>query len=306
MKGPDRASWEPSEEYFPEAAEALYAILVPENKGRAIQLKDFSDLYGEKAIEKNEAYVRFVESKIASYGKQESAMQKFADLFEALVNSQIEESNWMGENANVIVPSRFDDIVGGVDSIVEFEEETSVSHLALAIDATESDMKLSEKFEKIKKSIDDGELSYIKYFRSGNFRGELSQVPRVVVGADRSTIKEIEELLLRFKRMQKTVSDNRKQNDQSEMARRLPAELVKIRNEIAAHPLQKIMLIEIQTQLKAFGKYAEAIGAPASISQTYYKMLAIIDKILEEKEDVATKEDALLAKIVEKSETFGR
>ncbi len=55
---------------------------------------------------------------------------------------------------------------------------------------------LKKKFNCIKKEIEEGKLARIKYFVSEhmNIRGELKKVPRLVIGADRETVKELGEL----------------------------------------------------------------------------------------------------------------
>ena len=69
--------------------------------------------------------------------------------------------------------------------------------MALAIDETFSH-DVDEKFKRIKEEIKRGELTQIKYFISErlNIRGELSKIPRVVIGIDAKQQKEIGELWL--------------------------------------------------------------------------------------------------------------
>jgi hypothetical protein len=189
-----------SQERLPEMEEALYEVLVPETKKNAIRIEEFADLYGETAVKEDTRYVKNLETR---FEKGPSA--KFGELFEAIIDSQIEDADLMGPHASVIIPSRFDDVANGVDSIVEFEEEGATSHLALAVDVTKSSEGLKKKFERIRSSIEEGELSRVKYFKSENFRGELRNVPRVVIGADHPTVENISNLLLRFIRIKKAL-----------------------------------------------------------------------------------------------------
>jgi hypothetical protein len=199
----------PNTERLPEAEEALYKVLVPENEKRAIQLDEFADLYDPEIIKRDKAYVQNLEGKFNADGTPESS-KKFGKLFEAIINNQIENSDLMGPRADVIVPSRFDDIANGVDSIVRFKEEKgATSHLALAIDVTRSRAEIENKFSRIRSSIEDGKLSRIKYFKSKNFRGELKPVARVVIGADHAVTEDISDLILSFMRMKKTIADRR-------------------------------------------------------------------------------------------------
>ncbi len=300
-----------SPERLNEVEDALYKLLVPENNRRAINPKDFSDLYDAATIENDEKSVRnalehFAErdSEAARIGKQRG------ELFESIINSQIAESDWMGPNADVIVPSKFDDIKNGVDGIVEFEgEEGANYHLALAVDVTESKQHLAQKFEDVKRSIRQGSLSKIKYFKSKNFRGELSEVPRVVVGADRGTINNISRLLLQFKRLQSSVAEQRKNPDDRSIPQGAAKELAKIRTEIAEHPLQTLVLTEAKIQLEAFKIYAQRKNKH-EVVEAYTRVLSIIDAIIEEKGALGKATDTLeidqiYKMIIEESAHFG-
>ncbi len=270
-----------SQERLPEMEEALYEVLVPETKRNAIRLEEFADLYDENAIKADLRYIKNLETRFES-----GVSTKFGELFEAIVDSQIEDADLMGPNASVIVPSRFDDVANGVDSIVEFEEEGATSHLALAVDVTKGREGLKKKFERIRTSIEEGELSRVKYFKSENFRGELRNVPRVVIGADHSTVENISDLLLRFIRMKKSIAESRKTKDQSAAAKNLPKEFAKIRAELSSHPLQGIVLTEISEQLHAFQNYAERNDQPR-VAENYKKVSTVIDEIIHEKESAS-------------------
>jgi hypothetical protein len=152
--------------------------------------------------------------------EKNGAPDKFGKLFEAIIDNQIEDNDLMGPNASVIIPSRFDDIANGIDSIVEFKQRQTTSHLALAIDVTKSKESLSKKFERIRNSIKTGDLSRARYFRSksGGFRGELSNIPRVVVGAAHPAVEDISSLMLRLIRMKRTIAENRRFKETGPMA----------------------------------------------------------------------------------------
>jgi hypothetical protein len=226
----------PNTERLPEAEEALYKVLVPENEKRAIQLDEFADLYDPEIIKRDKAYVQNLEGKFNADGTPESS-KKFGKLFEAIINNQIENSDLMGPRADVIVPSRFDDIANGVDSIVRFKEEKgATSHLALAIDVTRSRAEIENKFSRIRSSIEDGKLSRIKYFKSKNFRGELKPVARVVIGADHAVTEDISDLILSFMRMKKTIAEHRRAQNTTDTAKELPQKLSEVRKKLANHP----------------------------------------------------------------------
>jgi hypothetical protein len=280
---PEKGFLAPNAERLPEAEEALYKIIVPENESKAIQLDEFADLYDPEIIKRDKEYVKNLEGKFSADGIPE-ASKKYGRLFEAVINNQIENSDLMGPAADVIIPSRFDDIANGIDSIVRFKQEKgATSHLALAIDVTRSRAEIENKFSRIRSSIEEGNLSRVKYFKTKNFRGELTPVARVVIGADHAVTEDISNLMLSFMRMQKTIAENRRAQNASDTAKELPQRLADVRKKLARHPLQQIVLIEIRTQLEAFQNYAHRLGKQTAADE-YGKILHFITEIIEDKD----------------------
>ncbi len=225
---------------------------------RPINPVDFKDIYRD--VERDIAFVERMERKFFEEASKEPLekqnRRKIAKIFEAIIFQHAEQSNWFGDTATTIEASRFDDIVNKVDTIVEFEEpESNASHLALAMDVTTAN-SFSEKFEHIKTSIEQGELTKVKYFVSESLgiRGEKSGIPHVVIGVDRKTIFDVIEAWNR--------GDNKK---------------------LADHPVQIKILGEIKIQLEAFKKCAEKFNK-YSIVRTYERTLRIIELIISSKE----------------------
>ncbi|MCL5004425.1 MAG: hypothetical protein M1170_00560 [Patescibacteria group bacterium] len=222
--------------------------------------EDFIDLYGLKNVEEDIKYVKKMEDKFnQEESPEKKELRKIASVLEAVVYDQVETNDWLGADATSIKSSRYDDIKNGVDNIVEFykEEDFSSSHMALAIDETFSS-DINEKFERIKKEIKQGELAQIKYFVSDrlNIRGELSKIPRVVIGADAKTIKEVGELWLE-----------------------------KNNKDLAKHPVQFLIIEEMLLQLEAFKNYAQKVNQP-DIALIYEKTQKILQKIYDDKKDL--------------------
>jgi len=225
--------------------------------GDPIDPYDFSDIYRD--VDRDVAYVKKMEKTFKEDAEQSSPelreIRKSARVFEAIVHEQTELSEWFGQSATTITPSRFDDIKNGVDDIVEFQEGPgTASHLALAIDVTTSpDMRA--KLDRIREEIKRGHLTEIKYFKSEvlDIKGLRQNVPRVVVGAERKTIHNLMELWLN--------NDTR---------------------ALAEHPIQIQMLEEIRSQLIAFRDYAESVGQEKLVA-TYNKTLKIVESVFKEK-----------------------
>lgn len=196
--------------------------------------------YSAKDVEEDLKYLktreqRFVED---SWGKdfegnrsRIEALEKVAHAFEGVM-LESDLLGWLGEGVDIIIPSRYDDVVNGVDGIAEFHNGGFFSHLALGLDVTSSE-RVSGKFERITDDIKKGELTLIRYFESErmHFKGEKRNIPRVVVGADRQTVYDLT---------------------------RLWAE--KKTHELEDHHMQIQMLSEVHHQLQAFALYARKHG----------------------------------------------
>lgn len=224
---------------------------------------DFIEPYGEAMVESDMKRVADLEGKFDERGTEfNDEMKKIADIFEAVILWNGEQSEWLGPNATTVKSSKYDDYVNGVDAIVEFrnEDQRSASYVGLATDITFS-QDSGKKFDCIKKQIDDGELAKVKYFHSEvmNIHGQLSKLPEVVIGADKAMVLEIAELWAekKFK-------------------------------ELGEHRMQIMMLLQMEAQLRAFASYAERIGRN-DLAEIYRSRLEIIEKILEEKKDIVAK-----------------
>lgn len=220
--------------------------------------EEFVDLYGRENVEKDLDYVKEMEERFRKESTLEiERTKRMATVLEAIIYEQAELSEWLGPNACTIKPSRYDDIKNGVDSVVEFQkEEGEASHLALAIDVTFSP-NIEKKLERIKREIRNGQLTRIKYFVSEymGFRGELTRVPRVVIGADVTRIRELSDLWLN-----------------------------KRKRELADHPVQFQILEEMRMQLEFFKEYAREVGRE-EIALVYHRSLEMIKGIIASKQE---------------------
>lgn len=230
----------------------------------AIKMEDFTILYGEENVQKDFAYVKSMEALFEKQPEEQKEKSKLALIFETIINEQIELNDWLGENAFTKKSSRFDDIKNGIDNIVEFREKNSASYLALGIDETFSS-DVDKKFNRIKKEIENGHLSTIKYFVSEhmNIRGELKKIPKVVIGADAKNIRNLGELWIE------------KEN-----------------KSLAKHPIQFLIIEEILLQLETFENYANKINKP-EIAAIFSKNKKIIQEIADLKQKSSTDKDFL-------------
>lgn len=239
--------------------------------------------YREEEIASDTEYVREMEQRFGAEDTPEQKEQKkFAKILEALLNELIELYDWLGPDATTITTSDFDDIKNGVDMVAEFQdkEEKSASHLALAVDVTFAS-DIGKKIDRIKRGIENGELSRIKYFASEFLlrRGELTDIPRVIIGADVDTIKNLGALWL---------AEDKK--------------------ALAMHEMQKVVLEEMQMQLESFAQYARAKNQDG-VAEIYENTLRVIQDILQNKKDVfidALREDRVFGAIRREMNTLRR
>lgn len=292
-------------EKLPEHEEALFSVLVPEIRSRAISMDDFASLYTEEGVRRDKEELERLKKKFAADGKPES-LKKSGKLFEAVMYKGIEDVGFLGPDATCIIASEYDDVKNGIDSIVEFEgERGAVSHVALGIDITKNRVDLSNKFGRIKRSIDSGTLSSAKYFTSKNIRGELKSVSRVIVGADEHMMDDISHLILRDIRLQETKRSFRENKDVLEsLKEHTLKEIEETRTALGDHPLQWIVLYEMRDQLTVFRDYAEQNGKSA-IAEEYGKILGIVGDVIKEKEDMLREEGrGIDGEVIDRDEVY--
>ncbi len=218
----------------------------------AIKMTDFENFYGREELERDLAYVDRRETSFKERSlPEDERSQKHSLIFEAIFHTQAELSDWLGPDAMTFKASRYDDIVNGVDEIIEFNPpKEDPSHLALAIDVTYSNT-VTEKLERIKREIEEGRLTGLKYFNPKE--GGLDKTPRVVVGVDFQTLQELTDLWME------------RDND-----------------ALYCHPVQLLILDQIQLQLETFRKFALENGQE-NLAEAYKETLNKIKSITKTK-----------------------
>lgn len=228
-----------------------------------INPRAFNGLYPKEIIDRDLQMVERRKREFAADATpEEREDQRLAYIFEAMFHDGLAKGDWLGNGAHAIKPSRFDDIVNGVDSVVEFQEGLAVeqngksaSYLALAMDVTFG-ARVEDKLRRIKNvEIGEEQLTSIKYFESQYLGGqlELAGIPRVVVGADRRAVRQLIDVWL---------SGDEK--------------------ALREHPLHKMVLEEIRMQLEVFEAYSRA-GEHDAESAVYHEMRVLIDNIIRRK-----------------------
>ncbi|MDO8494975.1 MAG: hypothetical protein Q7S32_00415 [bacterium] len=233
-----------------------YEAFVLQAEEAAIDIRKFEDKYPAKEIAHDQAYVADRQGK---FNQQERSRNRRGKILEALIFVQSELNNWFGDNAFTVKTSTYDDIANGVDLVIELVDHDGVSRLALAIDvaSTEDEEYLTGKLLKIKKEVEEGRLSTVKYFQSEaqeDFKEPLLHIPRVVLAADTKTYQSLLELSVENKR-----------------------------EELATHQVQRQFLEEIGLQLARLIPFSSG-----EASKKLTTALTLIQGILKGKENIST------------------
>lgn len=231
------------------------------NPDFVIQEKDFTGVYDPQTIATDTAEANRLERLFASrMGPQDENTKKIADTFEAIVLMQSEMNEWLGSNASTLKTARYDDYKNKVDMIAEWTAPAEGSRLlALAVDVTFGMRSVEKKLTEIRHEIERGELGSIKYFRdeAGNIMGTRRNVARTVVGISQPVIEELAGLWL----------DNKNKT-------------------LGAHPIQRVMIDQIEFQLAGMQRYAEKLGQ-FKAAQAYQQAHAGILRVKAEKHGIA-------------------
>jgi hypothetical protein len=201
---------------------------------QAINLRDFiGQRYPREMVERDLAEVEK-----RKQGFRREGFKREATVFEAIVIDMTNrQPGWFGEGVRAAHTSEFDDVINGVDVVLEIPESgQNVSHLALGVDVTCGERELIGKFLEIRKKIARGELGGVKYSHSsdGELQGELSGIPHVIIGTDGEHLEGL---------IRAWVNNN---------------------TALSRDPIQMTFLAQILLQLETFIKYAES----ESVKQT--------------------------------------
>lgn len=241
------------------AMEKAHARALQVFKESSIREIDFKDIYGNETIKTDlQKVIEFQKKWKATEEVQEHVTNAIAEVLEAIILSEGELSQWLGD-AHTVRTATYDDYVNGVDMVSEwYSPEDGSRILALAIDVTFGTVATEKKLKRIRDEIDRGELGSIKYFTDirGDYFGTRRNVPRVVIGVSQDTVEKLAELWM---------SGDKK--------------------ALGAHPVQRVIVEEIFLQLRAMQDYALSTGSRL-VADAYTPAIHIIGKLLEEKRKI--------------------
>lgn len=237
----------------------------------AFDLDDFSDFYQEDEIAADKVTVTKAKERFVNEGAK-----KCATVLEAITFEHIEMSNWLGEGVITHKTSDYDDIVNGVDLVAEITLPNQY-HLAMGVDITFS-KSVTDNFERIRNEIQGDKLGVVKYFDSSSVRGTLKNIPRAIINVDASTVIELAYLWKDKKNA-----------------------------ELALHPIQHLILDELEHQFRVYMNYAEHVGS-TNAHKVYRSALGVVRGIRDRKYaqgDHNQHNEVLLKRIDSQLEIFG-
>jgi len=243
----------PGLDLLSEQEQKLYPLLVPAYKKEAIDPREF-DKVDPQEIKKDLDYVEQEEQRINESDKKlDNYRLKFlrrGELLEAICWLGINNDEWLGTETTSVVSSRYDDIKHGVDQVVEIKPDGAKIALNCCIDVTSSARSVEDKFRQIKRTIDSGHLTIIKYYiPDPSADKRIKGYPRVVLGVDEKTIREISLLELDF-----VITGNMK--DKEFRSTKIPH----LRELLSKHWIQIMLLLELEMQLSVFSDYANSLN----------------------------------------------
>lgn len=175
------------------------AIEVYSKKIKNREPKDFigGEFYTEESIEtieeKVNIYKKLFKEELDKYDDQTKERfemsKKLADCLEGII---LNTKSWFGPTSEVYPTTEWDDYVNGVDLVVERMKGGIMDHHGFALDVTYGGYNtILKKVNRILGRLKKGNLGKVDFFKSndGRFKGELREIPLVVIGADGNSMR---------------------------------------------------------------------------------------------------------------------
>lgn len=163
-------------------------------------LKDFvSSTISQESVDRAEAYVRkaegFFELMLSEKTQEEREKAERSKIIaECLEGIILCNKTWFGLMAQTYPTTKFDDVKNGIDMIVERGKDGVFSHEGVAMDVTYAGKNgIAKKIDRILENLRKGKMGTISFFKSqdGRYKGELNNLPLVVIGADFNTMSHM-------------------------------------------------------------------------------------------------------------------
>lgn len=154
--------------------------------------EDFENIYSKTEIDKDKQKLEKQKSREIKESHQRAL------ILEAILGHQIEQADWFGPNCSVAFAAEYDDRFSHADLILEFDQGKNIPRLAVDVTIASNPKTFEKKRNYIKKDIETGKLTNLKYFISEvepEEKGHRFGLPRVIIGTDIETVKELSETI---------------------------------------------------------------------------------------------------------------
>lgn len=175
------------------------AVEIKNRKKEGRRMKDFigGDFYTQEAVERLEEKVAAAEvvfeeqvMRLPEDERQKYEIsKKLADCLEGII---LNVKTWFGPTSNIYPTTRHDDFFNGVDLVAERKDGDIANHHGFALDITYAGYNtILKKISRIAEKLKSGKMGKVDFFRSndGRFKGQLNEIPLVVIGADGNTMR---------------------------------------------------------------------------------------------------------------------
>lgn len=254
------------------AEEIVYEELVRIKLKEKPKLSDFHD-YSELEIKRDEAEVAKIKESFQKEVTQRS------EILEAILFQQIELS-WFGDEAYTFQTTDYDDFKNHTDFVIEIDDINGKT-LKMAIDVTIGNNieKNTKKFEKIKKDLDIGRGTTIKYFQSeinAEISGQQINLPSYIIAMAEDELTKLCDIVAN------TIGNNKTKEN------------MKI---LSYNPLQLSIIQNLIDQTETQMKYLEKNGnTNTNIFRNLKNVKDKLNEILEKKIEILKKENEILEK----------
>lgn len=241
-------------------------------RGEFEVMKNFEGVYSVAEIRSDMAKVIEMENyffkKHSDLGTNKLG-EKGGDVLELLIERVAEQNEWFGEGSYISGTILYDDWMNGVDMVLEFDSgDDDLGKVALAIDCTSDQHRISEKLENNKKAFLTIGGRSVKYFEAQipevDYKGGIFCAP-FIIGVGQETTDNVLENCRNLKMM-------------------------------AEHPIQFAFLLEIQSQVDMYLNLLNGTKSPVNgqvdfseLNREVNRVSKIITRVIAEKSKLMTK-----------------
>lgn len=224
-------------------------------KEHAIDVASFKGFYdAEKLAHHHKRLLEREKTFILNPDQEEQ--KKVSDLLEATLVDRCELDNWFGQNTSVRKTCAYDDVFNGIDMVLEQERVNASTYIGLTVDVCFSVQETRKKVDDILSGIERQELSRVDYYESPRMKGEIKNIPRIVLGVERERALEIGEMWYRIQ------------------TGKAP------KDSLVKSPVRTILIHEMLLQLEAFEKFATGARNPFA-AKAYREGLSVVQSALQ-------------------------